>query len=143
VLNASGSSDIAVDITIDDSVRALFDRVGPFDAVASVTGKAPYLLVTCEATVRHFAEVFAIKLNGQINLVLTGGPHFTDGGSFTQTTGILAQDAVPGSVIAGTVNAGHEAFVNTAALDLPRGLRINVVSSQRSRADFDPGGARS
>jgi hypothetical protein len=35
VLNVSGSSDIAVDITIHDSVRALFDRVGPVDAVAS------------------------------------------------------------------------------------------------------------
>jgi hypothetical protein len=92
--------------------------------------------------VRHFAEGFAIKPNGQISLVLAGGPHFTDGSSFTQTTSMLAQDAVPGSAIAATVNGGHEAFVNAAALDLPRGLRINVVSPQRRRADFDPGRPR-
>ena len=81
-----------------------------------------------KATPKDFSAGFANKLGGQINLVLAGIPHIADRGSFTLTTGILAQCSVPGSVIAGTVNGGIESFIKAAALELPLGIRINAVS---------------
>jgi NAD(P)-dependent dehydrogenase (short-subunit alcohol dehydrogenase family) len=65
---------------------------------------------------------------GQVNLVRIGIDEVTDGGSFTLTSGILAQEPSPGSSAVSLVNAGVEAFARAAALELPRGLRINVVS---------------
>lgn len=127
VVTASRSTSPGVDITDTASIRTLFAEVGTVDAVVSVTGKAPYVH-TAKATPDDFAAGYANKLGGQINLVLLGLKHVAEGGSFTLTTGILAQHSVPGSVIAGTVNGGLEAFVNTAALDLPHGIRINAVS---------------
>lgn len=127
VVALSRSTSPALDITDSASVEAAFAQVGTVDAVVSVTGKAPYV-PTAEATLEDFRSGFANKLGGQIGLVLAGVPHVAPRGSFTLTTGILAQHSVPGSVIAGTVNGGLEAFIRTAALDLPSGVRINAVS---------------
>jgi NAD(P)-dependent dehydrogenase (short-subunit alcohol dehydrogenase family) len=65
---------------------------------------------------------------GQVNLVRYGLQHVSDGGSFTLTSGVLAQQPMPGSAAVSLVNAALEAFARAAALELPRGIRINVVS---------------
>ena len=48
-------------------------------------------MTMAEAGPEHFAEGIAGKLTSQINLVLRGVPHVSDGGSFTVVTGILGQ----------------------------------------------------
>lgn len=50
------------------------------------------------------------------------------GGSFTLTSGLLNDEPIRGSVSAGLVNGGLEGFVKGAAVELPRGVRINLVS---------------
>ena len=51
-----------------------------------------------------------------------------NGGSFTITTGVLAQTPLPGSAAISLVNAGLEGFVRAAALEAPRNIRVNAVS---------------
>jgi NAD(P)-dependent dehydrogenase (short-subunit alcohol dehydrogenase family) len=65
---------------------------------------------------------------GQINLVRAGLAHVRDGGSFTLTSGVLSQEPMPGSSAITLVNRGLEGFARAAALEMPRGVRINVVS---------------
>ena len=68
------------------------------------------------------------KLMGQVNLVRIGFSHITDRGSFTLTSGVLSQEPMPGSAAISLVNSGIEGFVRAAALEMPKGVRINVVS---------------
>jgi NAD(P)-dependent dehydrogenase (short-subunit alcohol dehydrogenase family) len=68
------------------------------------------------------------KLMGQVNLVLVGRELIADGGSFTLTTGVLTYDPIRSGSSASMVNGAIEAFVRAAAIELPRGLRINAVS---------------
>jgi NAD(P)-dependent dehydrogenase (short-subunit alcohol dehydrogenase family) len=68
------------------------------------------------------------KLMGQVNLVRLGLDHVAERGSFTLTTGILARSPMPGSAAISLVNAGVEGFVRVAALEAPRGIRVNAVS---------------
>ena len=68
------------------------------------------------------------KLMGQVNLVRVGLNHINDNGSFTLTSGVLSQQPMPGSASISMVNAGIEGFVRAAALEMPRGIRINAVS---------------
>jgi NAD(P)-dependent dehydrogenase (short-subunit alcohol dehydrogenase family) len=68
------------------------------------------------------------KLMGQVNLVLIGREHLNEGGSFTLTTGVLDHDPVVAGTSASMVNGAVNAFVLAAAIELPRGLRINAVS---------------
>jgi len=41
---------------------------------------------------------------------------------------VLSQEPMKGSASISMVNAGLEGFVRAAALELPRGIRVNVVS---------------
>ena len=56
-----------------------------------------------------------------------GIDHVNDKGSFTLTTGILFEQPSPGSGVLALVNGGLIGFVRAAALELPRGIRINDV----------------
>ncbi|MCH9744984.1 MAG: SDR family oxidoreductase, partial [Gammaproteobacteria bacterium] len=51
-----------------------------------------------------------------------------DRGSVTLTTGIMSHDFVKNGTAASLVNNAVNGFVKAAALDMPRGIRINVVS---------------
>ncbi|MFN2565126.1 MAG: short chain dehydrogenase [Gemmatimonadaceae bacterium] len=116
-----------VELTDEDSIRFLYHRLGRVDAVVIAAGQAAFKSLT-ELTDADFAFSLRSKLMGQVNLVRIGIDEVADGGSFTLTSGILAQEPVPGSSAVTLVNAAVEAFARAAALELPRGLRINVVS---------------
>jgi hypothetical protein len=68
------------------------------------------------------------KFMGQVNAVLAGQEFMNDGGSFTLTSGILSEDPIRFGATASPVNGALESFVRAAAIELSRGLRINVVS---------------
>lgn len=116
-----------IDLADEDSIRSLYEDVGHVDAVVSAAGQAAWKPLA-DLNDADFAFSLRNKLMGQVNLVRIGQNWLRDGGSFTLTSGILSQQPVAGSVAVSVVNAGVEAFGRAAALELPRGLRINVVS---------------
>ncbi|MGD0908486.1 MAG: short chain dehydrogenase [Candidatus Acidiferrales bacterium] len=128
VIRASHSrSVLTVDLADPESIRRLYAKIGRVDAVASVAGQAAFrpLLALTDA---DFALGLTNKLMGQINLIRFGIDNLTDGGSFTLTSGILSRQPMPGGAAISPVNAGIEGFARAAAIELPRGLRINAVS---------------
>ncbi|GAC1036351.1 short chain dehydrogenase [Pseudomonas sp. No.117] len=121
------SGDLQVDITQPDSIRALFAKVGRFDALVSAVGSvtfAPLLDMTPEAYQKGLQD----KLMGQVNLVLLGQAQAAEGASFTLTTGILSEQPIVQGSSAAMVNAALEGFVRGAAIELPHGQRLNAVS---------------
>ena len=124
----SGAAE-AVDITDSDSIRALYRRIGPLDAIVSAAGGAAWkpLLSLDES---DFAVSIGDKLMGQVNVVrlALALEVVRDGGSITVTSGILAQQPSAGSAAVSLVNAGLEGFARAAALEASRGVRVNVVS---------------
>jgi len=116
-----------VDIADPASIRALFARVGRVDAVVSAAGLAAFRPLT-DLGDEDFDLSLSNKLMGQVNLVRLGLASMTDGGSFTLTAGYLARHPIPGSGAVSLVNAGLEGFGRAAALEAPRGIRVNVVS---------------
>jgi len=128
VVEASRSGEHFVDLINPASIAGLYSAVGPVDAVACTAGKTPYGALA-ELTSDQWLAGVRDKLLGQVELVRLGLPHLTDGGSFTLVSGILSEHPVPTSPIASTVDGGVDAFVRSAAIELPRGLRINTVSA--------------
>jgi NAD(P)-dependent dehydrogenase (short-subunit alcohol dehydrogenase family) len=119
--------DYHVDVTNLPSVERLFHQIGKVDAVVTTMGKVHFGPFH-EMTADQFWIGLRDKLMGQVNVVLAAQHHVSDGGSFTLTTGILAQDPIREGVSATTVNLALEGFVRGAAIELPRGIRINAVS---------------
>ena len=116
-----------VDITDSGSIRALFETVGRFDALVAAAGKVHFGDLAA-MTETEMAVGLKDKLMGQVNLVLLGQELVADGGSFTLTSGVLSHDPIRFGSSASMVNGAIDAFVRAAAIELPRGLRINAVS---------------
>ena len=119
--------DFQVDISSPESIKTLYDTVGNFDALISAAGLAKFGALA-ELTDEDYSLGLNHKLMGQINLVRLGMEYINDNGSFTLTSGLLAREPMPGSAAISTVNAGLNGFTRAAALEMPRGFRINVVS---------------
>jgi NAD(P)-dependent dehydrogenase (short-subunit alcohol dehydrogenase family) len=121
------SGDIRLDLTDANSIRAALGQAGRFDALVSATGSvrfAPF----AEMETADYAIGLHNKLMGQVNLVLIGREFIADGGSFTLVSGVLAHDPIRMGTSASMVNGALNAFVTAAAIELPRGIRINAVS---------------
>lgn len=121
------SGDLRVDIRSVESVRALFAQAGRVDAIVSCAGSGAWKPLG-ELSDEDFNTTLHYKLMGQVNLARYGADAVADGGSITLTSGVLAQEPMPGGAAISLVNAGLEGFARAAALEMPRGIRINVVS---------------
>ena len=132
--------DYQVDITDLDSIRALFEKTGKVDAIVSTAGNVHFGPLS-EMTPELFDIGLKDKLMGQVNLALAGQQYLNDAGSLTLTSGILSEDPIRYGSSASMVNGALESFVRAAAIELPRGLRINAVSPtviEESMESFGP-----
>ncbi|PTT47842.1 short chain dehydrogenase [Aeromonas sp. HMWF016] len=136
--------DATVDMRDPASIKALFAKLGQFDALVVASGSAAFNALT-EMTDEEWQVGLQSKLMGQINLTRAAIPHLSDKGSITLISGILSEEPINWGASVTTINGAVEHFVKAAACELPRGLRINVVSptvlaeSMDKYADFFPG----
>lgn len=119
--------EVHVNLEDEQSIENMYQTIGKVDAVIVTAGKAHFGALT-EITAAQYAIGLRNKLMGQVNVVLKGLSYLNDGGSFTLTSGILNRDPIRGASSAAMVNGALDSFVKAAAIELPRGLRINIVS---------------
>jgi NAD(P)-dependent dehydrogenase (short-subunit alcohol dehydrogenase family) len=125
------SGDFRVEIDKPASVVALYRQVhekhGAFDAVAVAAGEVAFKpLAELSPADWHFS--LTSKFLGQVSLVREALPYIREGGSFTLISGILSREPIRLGAAASAVNRAIEGFAMAAATELPKGLRINVVS---------------
>ncbi|WP_426140571.1 short chain dehydrogenase [Pseudomonas sp. DWP3-1-2] len=121
------SGEERVDISDSASIRKLFERIGPFDALICAAGNVNFVPLA-DMKEADFTLGLQDKLMGQVNLLLIGREFANDGASFTFTTGILSHDPIRSGASASLVNGAIDAFVRAAAIEMPRGMRVNSVS---------------
>lgn len=121
------SGDVHADIADRASIDAMFRKIGKVDAVVTTVGSVHFGPLS-EFTEDQFMLGLTNKVMGQVNVVLAGLDYVNDGGSFTLTSGVLDRDPIRMGVSAATANGALGGFVKGAAIELPRSLRINVVS---------------
>lgn len=127
IMVGRSSGDILADIGDRASIEAMYAEAGPVDAVVSATG-AVHFGPLADFTEEQFMLGLKNKVMGQINVVLAGLDYIKDGGSFTLTSGVLDRDPIRQGTNAATANGALGGFVTGAAVEMPRGVRINVVS---------------
>src|SRR5258708_15339634 len=121
------SGDFQVEIESRKSVRKLYQDIGSFDAVAIAAGEVAFAPLL-EFTAEKWQFSLGSKLMGQINLVQEGIPFINEKGSFTLVSGILNDQPIFARVAAAAVPGPLQRLFRAAAIELPKGLRINVVS---------------
>lgn len=120
-------SDYQVDIADKTSVLNLFEQVGEIDAVISTTGLSAFGALN-ELTDEQYSLGWSNKLMGQINLQRIGQSFVREGGVILLTSGMLANEPIPGSASTSAANGALNSFVKAASIELGNKLRINTVS---------------
>ncbi len=121
------AGDARADISDRRSIEAMYEKVGPFDALVSAAGRVHFAPLA-EQTDMSLKMGLENKVMGQINLVLEGLKRIAGNGSFTSTSGVLDRDPVVAGSGAALANGALAGFVTSAAIEMPPGVRINVVS---------------
>jgi NAD(P)-dependent dehydrogenase (short-subunit alcohol dehydrogenase family) len=122
----SKSSDIQVDISSIESIESFYKQVGKFDALICAAGDAQFGPLASMKNADFRIGVNS-KLMGQVNLVLIGQHYINPQGSFTLTSGALADDPIVMGANISTMNGAINGFVKGAAIELENGVRINAV----------------
>jgi len=120
-------SAIKMDLADRSSIIKMYQAAGKVDAVICAAGLAVFNPLR-ELSDNDFALSCNNKLLGQVNLVRLGLEHVNDNGVFILTSGILSRKPMKGSAAISLANSGIEGFGMAAALEMPRGIRLNVVS---------------
>ena len=129
IITASlNQGDYKVDLDDTASIDHLFDAIPEVNAVVCVASRGVVFKPVIDMRVEDYGKSMQQKLLGQINIVLQSIKKISDRGSITLTTGVFSHDFVENGSAAAMVNNAVEGFVRAAALDLPRGIRINAVS---------------
>ena len=141
----SKSGEIRIDIADPASIEAGLKAAGPLDAVACAAGAVNFhpfsAIKPAPLAQSSYGLGLVNKLMGQVNLALAARDHLRDGGSVTLISGVTARAPIVAGSSASMVNGALESFVMAAAIEMPRGLRINVVSPtvfEESMADYAP-----
>ncbi|WP_405206443.1 short chain dehydrogenase [Aquimarina sp. LLG6339-5] len=116
-----------IDITNQESIRQLFEKLPKLDAVINAAGTASWKPLF-ELKEEDYYLGIKSKLMGQVNLVHIAKDYINDHGSITLTTGILAEHYEPNAVALSLVNGAIHSFVNAASKELNRGIRLNTVA---------------
>jgi NAD(P)-dependent dehydrogenase (short-subunit alcohol dehydrogenase family) len=135
IVRASRHGPDKVDMGDPPSIAALFESVNDIDAIVccAASVKPTPLASLCDDDV---ALAIQAKLLGQVNLLRQALRHLRDGGSITLTAGAFVQPTY-GRAICALVNAGVRCFVRAAAAEMPRSLRLNVVSPARVKETLE------
>ncbi|QDK36525.1 short chain dehydrogenase [Bdellovibrio sp. NC01] len=134
------SGDFQVNIEDAASVRELYKKIGSFDAVVNAAGDLAFAPLD-KITHAQWMTAINSKLLGQVNLVQQAIPFINEKGSFTLVSGVVSEYPIAHGAVATVVNRAVEGYVQAAACELPKGLRINVVSPtllEESAAAYSP-----
>jgi len=122
-------NDIEVDISDTKSVAHFFEHNKKIDHLILCCGDGIFGPLS-KMTKEQYTTGFQSKGFGQIDVVLQAvkNDSINDNGSITLTSGFL--DRFPAPLVHGlsAINGCLHGFVRSAATEMPRGIRLNIVS---------------
>ncbi|AIW15922.1 short chain dehydrogenase [Vibrio tubiashii] len=139
-----GSGDVQIDITASGSIRTALESIGQVDAIICATGDVALNAFTSLSRDDWDVGINS-RLMGQVNLTQIASEYLNDNGSITLTSGIIADQPIAYGTSAATLNGAIQHFAKAVSNELPRGIRINVVSpsvvteSLGTYGDYFPG----
>lgn len=117
-----------VNVTDEDSVRQLFDDVGPVDVVVSCAGFGSLGLIT-DLAVDEFRGVIDVCLTGAFIVAKYAGQKLREGGSLVSISSLNGRQPAVGMSAYCSAKAGLSMLTEVAALEWgPRGIRANAVA---------------
>jgi 3-oxoacyl-[acyl-carrier protein] reductase len=117
-----------VEVTDEDSVRALFEQAEALDVVVNTAGYSGVGLIT-DLAVEDFRSVVDVCLTGAFLVIKHAAPRLRDGGALVSLSSLNGRQPAAAMSAYCAAKAGLSMLTQVAALELaPRGIRINAVA---------------
>jgi 3-oxoacyl-[acyl-carrier protein] reductase len=117
-----------VEVTDEDSVRALFEQAGQLDVVVNTAGYSGVGLIT-DLAVEDFRSVVDVCLTGAFLVIKHAAPRLRDGGALVSLSSLNGRQPAVGMSAYCAAKAGLSMLTEVAALELaPHGIRVNAVA---------------
>ena len=134
--------DLRVDATSQASIDAFYDSAGPFDSLVIAIGTGKVYTPFWDLAPEDYDAAWRGRVMTQVNLVRGGVHRIADEGAFILSSGFMNKTPMPGFACITTSNGAIDGFVTGAALDMPRGIRINGVSATFVRETMERRGMK-
>lgn len=119
---------VAVDVTDEASVAALFDDVGSFTGVVNCAGVST-LSPVVDHDAAEFRRIVDVCLTGAFLVLKHAGKRVADGGSLVTLSSLNGRQPGGGLAAYCSAKAGVNMLTQVAALELAaRGIRVNAVA---------------
>jgi 3-oxoacyl-[acyl-carrier protein] reductase len=117
-----------VEVTNEDSVRALFEQAGTLDVVVNTAGYSSVGLIT-DLAVEDFRSVVDVCLTGAFLVIKHAAPRLRDGGALVSISSLNGRQPAAAMSAYCAAKAGLSMLTQVAALELaPHGIRVNAVA---------------
>jgi 3-oxoacyl-[acyl-carrier protein] reductase len=117
-----------VEVTDEDSVRALFERADTLDVVVNTAGYSGVGLIT-DLAVEDFRSVVDVCLTGAFLVIKHAAPRLRDGAALVSLSSLNGRQPAAAMSAYCAAKAGLSMLTQVAALELaPRGIRVNAVA---------------
>jgi 3-oxoacyl-[acyl-carrier protein] reductase len=117
-----------VEVTDEDSVRALFEQAGALEVVVNTAGFSGVGLIT-ELPVEEFRSVVDVCLTGSFLVIKHAAPWLRDGGALVSISSLNGRQPAAAMSAYCAAKAGLSMLTQVAALELaPHGIRVNAVA---------------
>jgi 3-oxoacyl-[acyl-carrier protein] reductase len=117
-----------VEVTDEDSVRALFEPADTLDVVVNTAGYSGVGLIT-ELAVEDFRSVVDVCLTGAFLVIKHAAPRLRDGGALVSLSSLNGRQPAAAMSAYCAAKAGLSMLTQVAALELaPHGIRVNAVA---------------
>jgi NAD(P)-dependent dehydrogenase (short-subunit alcohol dehydrogenase family) len=121
-----GSDGHVVDLTNEDQIRGLLDRIGPFDHLVYTGGEALMVGEFATTNIAAARRAFDVRFWGAVSAAKHAAPHIRPGGSIVLTTGTGGRRPSKGWVVPASILGAIEALTRALAIELAP-IRVNAI----------------
>lgn len=124
----AGCAGAVVDVTDEDSIKAFFEKVGPFDHLVYTAGDWGDRVAReiSEVEVEHLNQRMSVRFVGALLAIKHGSAKLREGGSVVLTDGIVAHMPRKGMPLNTAMAGAIEHLVYGLAVDMAP-VRVNAV----------------
>lgn len=123
----TGTEGHALDLSNEEQIRALFDRIGPLDHLVFTAGETLQLADLTEIALERARQAFNLRFWGAFSAVKFASKLIRRGGSIVLTTGIASLRPRKGWTVAAAICGAMDALTRALAVELAP-IRVNAVS---------------
>ncbi|GGX22958.1 SDR family oxidoreductase [Aquimarina muelleri] len=129
------SKGYAIDITNENQVKKLFEKIGSFDHLVFTAGESLVIKNVADITLEAAQNFFNVRYWGSYTAVKYSIPFIKTTGSITLTSGIASNRPNKGWALGASVCAAIEGFTRAMAIELAPGMVKTELWSNMAESD--------